>query len=257
MASKAMAWSVHLFTASGAVLAVFALWEIGRGGFARAAICLLAALAIDSVDGTLARRVRVAERLPGIDGRRLDDIVDYLNYVIVPIVFLLALSALVHPALAALPALASAYGFAQVDAKTEDDFFLGWPSYWNVVALYAWLLDVSPGATTAWVVLFSVLVFVPLKYVYPSKLRRLRAATAIAGTIWVSAMALISLWPPGGARTNAAWISLVFPAYYVALSAWLGQWWPQVSRSERKLRAASRRRAKTRRKASEVHRGGA
>src|SRR6266850_2339173 len=117
MASKAIAWSVHLFTASGAVLGVFALWEIGRGGFARAAIYMLAALAIDSVDGTLARRAGVAERLPGIDGRRLDDIVDYLNYVIVPVVFLLALGALVHWSLAVVPVLASAYGFAQVDAK--------------------------------------------------------------------------------------------------------------------------------------------
>src|SRR5687767_8421729 len=125
MSSKSAAWSVHLFTASGAVLAVFALWEIQRGGFARAAIYMLAALAIDSVDGTLARRVGVAQRLPGIDGRRLDDVVDYLNYAIVPVVFLLALGAFTHEGLAALPVLASAYGFAQVDAKTEDDFFLG------------------------------------------------------------------------------------------------------------------------------------
>src|SRR5262245_11734608 len=83
-----LAWSVHLFTASGAVLGVFALWEIGQGGFARAAIYMLAALAIDSVDGTLARRVGVAEQLPRIDGRTLDDVVDFLNYSIVPVVFL-------------------------------------------------------------------------------------------------------------------------------------------------------------------------
>src|SRR6266850_6667028 len=112
-----LAWSVHLFTASGAVLAVFALLEIGRGGFARAAIYMLAALAIDAVDGTLARRVGVAKRLPGIDGRRLDDIVDYLNYAIVPVVFLLALGAFVHWSVALLPVLAGSYGFAQVDVK--------------------------------------------------------------------------------------------------------------------------------------------
>src|SRR2546425_11551213 len=107
-----LAWSVHLFTASGAVLAVFALWEIGRGGFARAAIYMLAALAIDSVDGTLARRVGVAQQLPRIDGRTLDDVVDYLNYAIVPVVFLLALDAFVHWSVAVLPVIASAYGFA-------------------------------------------------------------------------------------------------------------------------------------------------
>src|SRR5262245_65650438 len=76
---QALAWSMHLFTASGAVLGVFALWEIARGGFARAAIYMLAALAIDSVDGTIARRVGVAERLPRIDGRTLADVGDYPN----------------------------------------------------------------------------------------------------------------------------------------------------------------------------------
>ena len=234
MAGKAIAWSVHLFTASGAVLGVFALWEIGRGGFARAAIYMLAALAIDSVDGTLARRVRVAERLPGIDGRRLDDIVDYLNYVIVPVMFLLELGAFAHWTLALLPVLAGSYAFAQVDVKTEDDFFLGWPSYWNVVAIYVWLLDLSPTTATAWVTLFAVLTFAPLKYIYPSKMRRLRGATAIGGTLWMIAMALISQQPPGTPRDLATWISLCFPAWYVALSAWLGGWWRQISRSEPK-----------------------
>jgi phosphatidylcholine synthase len=224
-ARQPLAWAVHLFTASGAVLAVFALWEIGRGGFARATIYMLAALAIDSVDGTIARRVGVAERLPQIDGRTLDDVVDFLNYGIVPVVFLLALGSFVHWSVALLPVIASCYGFAQVDVKTGDDFFLGWPSYWNVVAFYVWLFELSPGAATAWVILFSALTFVPLKYIYPSKMRRLRGVTAVGGTLWMIAMALIAAMPATAPRERAAWVSLVFPAYYVALSAWLGEWW--------------------------------
>jgi phosphatidylcholine synthase len=222
---QALAWAVHLFTASGAVLAVFALWEIGRGGFSRAAIYMLIALSIDSVDGTLARSARVAQLVPWIDGRRLDDVVDFLNYAIVPVVFLLELGVLAHWTFAALPVLASAYGFAQEDAKTDDDFFLGWPSYWNVVALYAWLLELGPGATSAWVALFSALVFVPLKYVYPSKLHRFRTATALGGFAWVWVMAFIVWFPEPMARIRAAEISLLYPAWYVALSAWLGAWW--------------------------------
>jgi phosphatidylcholine synthase len=209
---------------------VFALWEIQRGGFARAAVYMLAALSIDSVDGTLARRVGVAERLPRIDGRTLDDVVDFVNYGIVPVVFLLALGCFVHWSVVILPVLASCYGFAQVDVKTEDDFFLGWPSYWNVVALYVWLLDLSPAVASAWIALFSALTFVPLKYIYPSKLRRLRAATAVGGTLWVIAMAFIAGEPPGAARDRAAALSLVYPAWYVALSAWLGEWWKTASR---------------------------
>ena len=132
-----------------------------------------------------------------------------------------------------LPVIASAYGFAQVDAKTEDDFFLGWPSYWNVVALYVWLLELSPAAASAWVALFSALIFVPLKYIYPSKLRRLRGVTAAGGTLWVIAMALIAAMPPDapGASARPSSRSSI-PAYYVALSAWLGEWWRLRGASE-------------------------
>jgi len=219
-----LAWSVHLFTASGAVLAALALWEVARGGFSRAALYIIAAMAIDAVDGTLARRAGVAERIPRIDGRRLDDIVDFLNFAIVPVVFLLAWGAFPHWSVAAVPVLASAYGFAQEDAKTADDFFLGWPSYWNVVALYVWLFGLEPAAATTVVLVFSALVFVPLKYVYPSKLRRMRLVTNGAGTLWILLLAFIVLFPDAADAWHLTALSLVFPAWYLVLSAWLGEW---------------------------------
>ena len=120
--------------------------------------------------------------------------------------------------------------FAQVDAKTEDDFFLGWPSYWNVVALYAWVLELGPAAASAWVVLLSALVFVPLKYIYPSKLRRFRAATALGGFVWVWVMAFIVWFPERMARVHAPEVSLSYLVWYVGLSAWLGAWWRPRSR---------------------------
>ncbi len=217
-----LAWGVHLFTASGAVVAVAALLALAEGAPARAGLLMMLALAIDSADGTLARAARVAERVPGIDGRRLDDIVDYLNYVIVPAVFLAVEGRLPHPALVALPVLASAYGFSQREAKTSDDFFLGFPSYWNVVALYAWLLDVSPGFTGAVVVLLSLLVFVPLKYLYPSRMRRLFRTTVALGILWAGALTAALLFPDAAGRLRLVEISLVFPAWYLAGSLWLG-----------------------------------
>ncbi len=219
-----LAWGVHLFTASGAVLAAVALFATMGGSYGAAALLMLAALFIDSVDGTLARRADVATVVPNIDGRRLDDIVDYLNYVIVPTVFLLAIGALPHWALSALPVLASAYGFSQQDAKTEDDFFLGWPSYWNVVAIYVWLLDVGALAATCWVILFSLAVFVPLKYVYPSKLRVWRVPTVILALAWGALLVAAIVFPERSRALHLVEISLLFPAYYMALSAWLGGW---------------------------------
>ena len=216
------AWGVHAFTASGAVVGAAALVAIASGDLVRAALLLLVALVIDCVDGSLARRVGVASVLPHVDGRRLDDIVDYLNYVIVPAVFLVAAGSVPHWGWAALPVLSSAYGFSQPDAKTEDDFFLGWPSYWNVVALYLWLLDISAPAGTAWVCLFTVLIFVPIKYVYPSHMPVLRRSTNALAGVWVLAMGAAVIWPERTRAIHLLEISLAFPAWYMLLSFWLG-----------------------------------
>jgi phosphatidylcholine synthase len=214
---RSLAWGVHAFTASGAVVGAVALLAVGAGNLPQAAILMLVALAIDSVDGTLARAVKVGEVLPRFDGRRLDDMVDYLNYVIVPVVFLVA-AGYVHPVVAAAPILASAYGFSQQDAKTEDDFFLGFPSYWNIVALYVWLLDVSPLTANAVVAGLAVAVFVPLKYVYPSKMPVLRRTTNALGALWVVALAVAVVARDAVASWRLAELSLAFPAWYLLLS---------------------------------------
>ncbi len=218
---RGLAWGVHAFTASGAVVGAVALLAVVAGNLPQAAILMLVALAIDSVDGTLARAARVGEVLPLIDGRRLDDIVDFLNYVIVPVVFLVA-AGYVGPIWAGLPILASAYGFSQQSAKTEDNFFLGFPSYWNVVAIYVWLLDVSATTATALVAVFAVGVFVPLKYLYPSKMPVLRRTTNAAGALWICAVAVAVVAPELAGRIRLAEISLLYPAYYLVLSFALG-----------------------------------
>ncbi len=194
--SKWIAWAVHLLTASGAAIALFALIATATGRMAIAVELMLVALVIDAVDGTFARAVRVTEYAPEIDGRRLDDIVDYLNYVIVPVFFVWAGGFVAHPAWLAAPVLASAFGFARVDAKTEDDFFLGFPSYWNILAIYLWLFDVGPIASTAWLAGLSLAVFVPLKYLYPSKSSRGRCGVRSAWAAWSGARR----WPPARPR---------------------------------------------------------
>jgi len=217
-----LAWGVHLLTASGAVVGAAALAAVAGGGFSAAALWMLVALAIDSVDGSLARAVGVKEAVPRIDGRRLDDVVDFLNYAIVPAVFMLAAGSLLAPGWIAVPILASAYQFSQVEAKTEDDYFLGFPSYWNVVAIYLWLIGIGPALGTAIVGLFGVLAFVPLKYLYPSHMGVGRRAMAIASLVWIIALAAACAWPEPAARWRLAEVTLVLPAGYLGASFWLG-----------------------------------
>jgi phosphatidylcholine synthase len=218
----AFAWGVHALTASGGVIGMAALLAAGAGDLRAAALLLLAALAIDAVDGTLARAARVTEVVPAIDGRRLDDIVDYLNYVVVPAVFIVAAGSVVHWSVAAAPVLASAFGFAQTEAKTEDHYFLGFPSYWNVVAIYLWGLDVSPGVGTVVVLAFAAAVFVPLKYVYPSRMHALRRTTTVGGVLWALALTAAVLAPSASWREPLLRVSLLFPLYYFGVSLWLG-----------------------------------
>lgn len=225
-ARRALAYAVHFFTASGAVFGVLALLAVIAGDLPVATVYMLVTLAIDAVDGSMARRVGVSVHAPRIDGRRMDDIVDYLNFVIVPAVFMVEAGSLLSPALAALPVLSSAFGFARRDAKTDDDFFTGWPSYWNVLAFYLWLLDLSALAGTLWVVGLSIAIFVPWKYIYPSKLedRLLRYLVSYAGLAWAIAIGVAALSPGIADRYHLVEVSLAFPALYVGLSLWLGGW---------------------------------
>jgi phosphatidylcholine synthase len=217
------AWAVHLLTASSAPAGLRAILATVRGDARAAFLWMAYTLAVDSIDGTLARAVKVKEVLPFVDGSRLDDVVDYFTYVVVPAFFIVHTGLLPDAAavpVAALVLIASGYGFSQTAAKTPDHFFTGFPSYWNVVAFYLHVLQWPPTLNAAVVVVFAILVFVPLRYAYPSRMTELRGPTVVLGLVWGAALlwALFNL--DTAPRALLTW-SLVYPAYYVAISFYL------------------------------------
>ena len=211
------AWLVHLYTASSAVLGIFGVMACFRGQFRFAMYLMILTMVIDSTDGALARAVDVRGRIPWFDGRRLDDICDYFTYVLLPACFLIAAHMLPHPAWSALPVFASAYGFSHDKAKTDDYFFLGWPSYWNVAVMYLYLMGASQMAVLGWVIALSAAIFVPLKYIYPSRTRVLRPLSVGVLAVWTLIFSWLAVRPePSQAWV---WITLVLgPGYYVGLS---------------------------------------
>jgi phosphatidylcholine synthase len=222
-ASRALAWSVHLYTALGAVTALEALVATVRGDARAAFLWMAVALAIDSSDGTLARAARVKQVVPTYDGSKLDDIVDYLNYVLVPLFFAVEMKLLPERyavAIAALPLLASAYGFCQGAAKTADFFFTGFPSYWNITVFYMYAFSAPPSANAAVLVLLSLLVFVPIGYVYPTRQPFLRSLTIALGLAWGAVLMLALARLPERSPT-LVYGSLAFPVYYFGLSFYL------------------------------------
>jgi phosphatidylcholine synthase len=218
--SRAAAWAVHAFTATGAVMGLAAIEATVQGDYRAAFLWMIAATAVDAVDGWLARLARVSERAPGIDGRRLDDLVDYVTYVVAPAFLLLRaglLPAQLAWPIAAAIVLSSAYGFSRADAKTPDQFFTGFPSYWNVAALYLYALGLSPAANAAVLAVLVAMVFVPIKYLYPSRTVAWRVPTLVLGAAWAGLMIAIA-WKLPAAPIAVVCGSLVFPVYYVVLS---------------------------------------
>ncbi len=217
-----LAWFVHLYTALGAVVALFTLALVAGGRYREALALMGLALVLDATDGTFARAAGVKERVPQVDGARLDDIVDYLNYVFVPCFLLLWAELL--PAghgwwIVCLPLLASAYGFSQAEAKTPDHFFVGFPSYWNAVAFYCYVLETSPWLNAFLVIVLSVMVFVPIRYLYPSRNAFLQGLTITLGSVWGVLCFVVVFYLPDP-PPSLAWGSLFFPVYYLAASFW-------------------------------------
>jgi phosphatidylcholine synthase len=216
--------AVHLYTASGSVLALLIVLAAFDGEPVTALWLGLVAMFVDGTDGMLARAARVKETIPWFDGARLDDIVDYLTYVFAPVVLLWTTDRLPGGAagwvLAALPLLASGYQFCRVDAKTDDHFFLGFPSYWNVVAFYAIIFNLSPRTVGATLLICSLLVFVPIRYLYPSRTAAFRTLTLVVTGLWVLCYALIlqQMPSPHPLLTN---FSLLYIFYYIGLSLYL------------------------------------
>ena len=218
-----LAWIAHLYTATGAVIALLATGLTFAHDFRGVFIYFVVATFVDATDGVLARALKVKERLPEFDGGKLDDIIDYLMYAFIPalVVWQANLVPVPFPICAAI-VLSSAYGFSQASAKvvSTDHFFTGFPSYWNIVVAYLYMLQLAPMINAVILIAFAVMVFVPIRYIYPSRTETLKVPTLVLGTMW-SVLFAWMIWRLPAVDGPWTMVSLIFPAYYYALSLWL------------------------------------
>lgn len=217
---KLIAWSAHLVTASGAIWGLLTLLAIANGEWRAAFAWMSMAIVVDSIDGYLARLVRVKTRLPNFDGALLDNMLDFLNYVFIPAYFLTQTHLLpqsVSVLGASLIVLASSYQFCQDDAKTDDHYFKGFPSYWNILAFYLFVGNLNSWVNFAIVVAFVILVFVPIKYIYPSRTGFYQTLNLAATGLWgIVIVAIMITYPNHPAWL--VWLSLAFALYYTVMS---------------------------------------
>ncbi len=184
--------AVHVLTATGGVLGLLALLSACDGHWAMSFAWLGAALIVDGIDGPLARMVDVKRMLPRFSGEELDHLVDYLTYVTVP-AFMVARAEIMPESLrlplAALIMLVSLYHFSDAESKTADGYFVGFPAIWNVVVLYCFVLDLPPAVSTSVIAICALFTFIPLCWVHPMRVRRLRPLTLAVVLGWGAAAA--------------------------------------------------------------------
>ncbi len=220
---RTLAWSVHLFTATGAVWGFLAILAIFEQNWRMVFVWQIVAMFVDGFDGMLARWFHVKEYARGLDGGLMDNIIDYINYVLVAALLMVKWPDLLPSGFAVAAAssilLTSAYQFTQVDAKTDDKsyFFKGFPSVWNILAFYLILVELNPWANLLIVVLCDILVFVPIKFIYPTRNTRLRKTTLVLSVLYLGFCGWGLLQYPDVPKW-VVWISLLYIVYYTVLS---------------------------------------
>jgi phosphatidylcholine synthase len=217
--ARAAGFSVHVFTASGGAVAVLALYAAIERNFSACFAWLGLALFIDGIDGTLARAARVQVTAASIDGAVLDLVIDFLTYVLVPVVALWRSDLMPTEAsfwIGLVVTIASALYFADTRMKTDDLWFRGFPATWNIIVLYLFILR-PPWIVSAGILLgAAVLMFAPIVFVHPLRVARMRGLTIAMMLAWfaLAAIAIVENLRP------SAWVAcglIATAAYFLAL----------------------------------------
>jgi phosphatidylcholine synthase len=221
-ASKAKAWSVHAVTASGVILGLLALLAVLDG---RPQVCLLwlgAALLVDGLDGTLARKFDVKVVLPHFDGSTLDLVIDYLTYVFIPAIFVYRFIPLPEYTLllsVGVILLSSLFCFCNLNMKSKDNYFIGFPAAWNVVIVYLYLLDFAPWLSLVTILVLAGLTLTKMKFLHPFRVKQFMPLNIGVTLLWMAACALLIVQYP----LNQTWLLLVWgltSVYFVAICLW-------------------------------------
>jgi len=223
---KTLAWSVHLFTASGLVAGFMAILAINEKEWRVAMLWLVACLVIDGVDGTFARLFKVKEVLPEIDGKIIDYVIDFATYAIIPAYFFHEAHLVDHEwnlLCTSVILLVSAVYYGKTGMVTDDMYFLGFPVLWNMVVFFLFfVVDFSSTWNIFFILFFAALHFAPIKFVYPSQASSFKNLTLINTIVFISScIAILWLYP----ERNNLWIACIsISTGYYALMAIYNTW---------------------------------
>lgn len=219
MSDRIKALSVHLLTATGAVLSMFAMLAAVEEKWSLMFLWLVVALIVDGIDGPLARKYDVHKNWPTYDGVLMDLIIDYLTYVFIP-AFALFKSGLLPGWTGWLAIIVICYGsvvyFVDTRMKTKDKSFAGFPACWNMVVLVLFATQPGQATTLAVIILLTVTMFTNLKFIHPTRTKRWREVSLAMCILWI-AFAALSAWLDFQEGPLLKW-GLILTSLYLALA---------------------------------------
>jgi len=230
------AYSVHLFTATGAVFAMLAMLAAVESAWSLMFLWLVVAFIVDGIDGPLARKYHVRTHATKIDGQLLDLIIDYLTYVFIP-AFALFRSGLLPGwtgwIAIILITFASVLYFADTRMKNPDNSFAGFPACWNMVALVIFALKPDFLVILLIVFLLTIAMFTPMKFVHPVRTTRWRALTLPAALVWT----VFAGWAAWVDFDQQDWVSsvLMVTSLYLILAGIAQQILPERRRGDSRI----------------------
>ncbi|MDY7559845.1 CDP-alcohol phosphatidyltransferase family protein [Pseudomonas sp. 10B1] len=220
--ARLKAWGAHGFTATGVVtafLATIALFD------SQPKACLLwlgVALIVDGLDGALARKVNVQSVLPNFDGSILDLVIDYLTYVFIPALFIyryIPLPAYTLLLAVSMILISSLFCFCNVNMKSKDNYFQGFPAAWNVVALCIYIISPPPWLTLITVIGLSLLTVTRIKFLHPFRVRQFMPINIAVTAVWLlCSLSLVVNHPAISPMVMGLW--LLMSAYFLGICAW-------------------------------------
>lgn len=231
--AKSRAFSVHLLTASGSIVAFFSLVFASQSQWLSMFVCMALSLIIDGIDGPIARRLNVKSVLPKWSGELLDNIIDYVTYVLIP-AFVFYKSNLMNSNLSiiasALIMISSAIYYADTEMKTEENFFKGFPVTWNMLLFVLFVIHPPSCITFTLLVLFSIFSFLPIWFLHPVRVNRLRWFNLPIFLIWsflcILGIFIYQLNPPTTLK-----VLLVITSLYILLIGFIMQLFPKLGKS--------------------------
>lgn len=220
-----LGWLVHFYTATGVLVNFYSLIHafILESNFHLFARLNWLAIFIDATDGTLARAIDIKKTIPQYDGALLDNIIDFITFSFLPSLSIVTFNIIPSPwshLCSSLILISSAYAFCQTLAKTTQAF-VGFPSYWNIVVFYLYYLDVQYEISVIVVIICSILSFVPVHFIYPTRTKRFHGITLTGAYIWGGLMLFVSVFPKHEYVHQVLYVSLIYVAYYIIMSFYL------------------------------------